>query len=289
VNYYIQYPIYIDCQLRCPYCFHAERFKHNLLDGPNFEWEKYIKWRNTHIGNADDIIMHFHGGEPSTDLNQRLLKMIMPKFDKEKFDFLSNGLGDDYGFIKEHKDRIHRVGFTYHRKVIKDNKELQRKFINNVCSLKDFGLNVYVKELLFTDLRNEIAIDRHGWGELGVPHKIQDFKGYAKGEDFSEFTKYTPQDIAVIDTEYKHDPPICECMRGYKTVIIRGGWQGGDILGCWIDPVIVGSIHHNTYNPNYTAEITPHKGLEIVGVEKNYAGTYIRDREFESGNYIKTD
>lgn len=285
MKYYVQYPIHLDCPLRCPYCFHAEHMRNRILGGPQFEAWKYARWRDTHLRDAEEIVLHFHGGEPSTALNVRLIESVAPSLRDERLDMLTNGLGADeaYDALYALPVKLARIGFTYHRKVIGENEEATKRFIRQVQRACDKHLPVYVKELLFLDKREEILRARDAWEALRVPFFIQDYKGQERGEDFSEFAKYTVEDMKLLTPEYVHSGTECSCIPGHRNVIIRGGWQDGDVLACWIDPVVVGNIHENTYTPG--ARVVPHADtgkLKVEGVPAVYRGTYSNDRYYEN-------
>jgi len=294
MKYYIQYPAYLICNLRCPYCFHYKELTTGLssgndpvgLGGPNFTVEEYCIWKNTHLKNAEEIIIHFHGGEPTMKKNIDFIETFLNKSSIEQVDILTNGLGskESYKRMINFKNRIFRIGLTYHRAVIDNDQKLRQRYISNVFMLKDAGIDVYVKEMLIIKYRTEIKANKRFWESVGVPVKIQDFKGYIKGEDFTELQQYTNDDISLLDKEYIKNINECTCLPGYRQIMIRGGWMSGDILGCWIDPVVIGNIKDNTYNPNYKVEIEKIPGGKqiVTGVPKIYKGTYENDRYYDN-------
>jgi hypothetical protein len=228
--------------------------------------------------------MHLHGGEPSTPLNTRYLERLLPELGPERIDILTNGLGDAdaYKRIIGAARQVHRVGFTYHRRMIGVDGVATEKFLSNVLRVRDMGALVYVKELLFLDLKAQTLEAQAWWKAEGIEFKIQDFKGTVRGEDFAELTRYTAADMALLSPEYVHEGAECACLRGYKNVIIRGGWRSGDVLACWIDPCVVGNIGDCTYNPSARVTLDRAKGTVVVtGVPQVYRGTYARDRYYE--------
>lgn len=291
MKYFIQYPGYLVCNLRCSYCFHNKELITGLssggdpvdIGGPNFTVEEYITWRSTHLKDAEEIVIHFHGGEPTMDVNISYIEKFFSKTKIEKVDVLTNGVGpvSSYERLLKLKPQIFRVGFTFHRKVIGDNPVLKSTFVDRVLMLKKAGIPIYVKEMLFLDYKPEIIAHKRFWQMMNVPFKIQDFKGYIKGEDFTELHKYTTNDINLIDSEYFKTGTKCECLPGYRPIMIRGGWQAGDVLGCWVDPIVVGNIKDNTYNPDYTVELTGDK-QKVTGVPQIYKGTYEGDRYYDN-------
>ena len=293
MKYFIQYPVYLVCNLRCPYCFHLKELTTGKSSGddpvgqggPNFTIDEYITWRDTHLKDADEIVIHFHGGEPTMEINISYVEEFLKKSSIEKVDVLTNGLGSDlsYSRLIALKDRLFRVGFTYHRTVIGDDSGLRKRYINNVLRLRDAGIPIYVKEMLMVDHRAAIKANKRFWEMMNVSVKIQDFKGYIRGEDFTELQRYTEADIGLLDKEYLKKT-VCACLPGYRQIMIRGGWMAGDILGCWVDPVVVGNIKDNTYNPNYKVELEQIPGGKqvVTGVPKIYKGTYEGDRYYDN-------
>lgn len=297
MNYFIQYPIYLDCNLSCPYCFHKGVSDANDCDTSEerdakrhggaygFSIEDYIKWRDTHLKDIDRIVIHFHGGEPTMPRNILEIEKFLSLSKLEKVDVLTNGVGPEssYGKLIEYKDRIDRIGLTYHRTVIGNDPVLKRRFTSTVLKLHSYGLPIYVKEMLFKEFKAETLAHQRFWATMGIPFKIQDFKGYVRGEDFSELDRYTVDDINILDPEYIKTGKTCSCRKGYKQVLIRGGWHAGDILACWVDQVVVGSIQENTYNPGYTVSLDTTAGKQrVIGVPPIYRGTYDSgDRYYE--------
>jgi len=285
MKYYIEYPIPLDCFLQCEYCFHSRYFKKQNgedikdkyikdLTGENkpvFTIEEYLLWRDTHLKDADEIIMHLMGGEPSDNRNVDVVYDILNKTNKEKIEIQSNGLGNEEFFnkLKDYKDKLHRVIFTFHRTVIKDNQKLIDKFIKNVLLVKSFGITVIVKELLIVSQRDEILKNKKFWIAKDVQFKIQDFKGTQSGVSYEEYQQYSPIDFLLVDNEYKHDIDSCCCKRGYKNIIIRGyDFGSGDVIACWFCPTsIIGNIKQNTFHPDYKI-IKKNGKLDVTGVEK---------------------
>lgn len=293
MKYFIQYPIFTDCNIACRYCFHSgpkqilpsdseEDAKAKLHGGAyGFSVNDYIKWRETYLYDAEEIIVNFSGGEPSIPKNMEPIEEFVATSKIEKFDLLSNGLGPIESFKKlvSHKDRIFRFGLTFHRDTIGNNEDLKKRFFKTAMYLRDQDVNLYIKELLILKYKPQIITNRSFWTSLGVDFKIQDFKGYDKGQDFEELKRYTHEDIQLISKEYRKTKKYCQCLPGYKQIIIRGGWRAGDILGCWIDPSVVGNIKDNTFNPNYRVYLDfKNNKTELVGVPKVYKGTYYKDR-----------
>jgi len=291
MKYRIEYPILFDCNLQCHYCFHADYFnkKHPYQNGAfpcKFTIKDYKKFRNTHLNDVEEIILSFHGGETFHKNNVTLISNIMKEMtdDIEQFDMLSNGMCDlkDYEFIaKTFQEKIWRIGFTFHRNIL--NEDQKAIFINNVQRISEWlPGKIYVKELLRTEDKFKIMQNKMFWGAKGIPLKVQDYKGDQKGADFTEYDKYTSIENMLIDSEYKH--PLnedCSCLKGYRTFNIRGYDQwSGDIVACWLDPVVVGNIQENWFSPNYKVcrKEDCSGQREVKNVEKIYRGTYEKDR-----------
>jgi len=292
MKYYIGFPISLHCNLRCPYCFNQEFY--NFIDkkiGTNkwrdkrtFTLEDYRKWRDDHLIDASDIVMHLFGGEPFCQPNVEDVFSIIDFMDKEHIDILSNGICDSSILerLKQYKHKIHRVGFTYHRKVLEGMGWLTDKFISNVQLVHQMGIPVYVKELLIKEYRDAIIEHKRWWLSQGIDFKIQDFKGQERGISQEEVAKYTPLDRLLVDPEYKHRNP-CSCIFGYKNLFIRGfdmvdvGTNGSDIVACWHDPTVVGNILEDWFTSNYIIVKKPDGTNDVKFVKKLYRGTYERD------------
>ena len=277
---FVAYPISYDCNLRCSYCFHQERFETNFTYKRRFTIPDYVRFRDIHLKNPEDIIVHFHGGEPFTDMNTNTICTFMRMTEIERADLLTNGLQklENYKKILPFKDRINRIGLTFHRKMIAHIPKLVKKYEEVVMFLYEHGVPVYVKELLFTELRDEIREHKRYWTSKGVDFKVQDFKGCDRGRSGEEFGRYEAADYLLIDSEYKHGGEYCSCYKGYKNVLIRGGWNDGDVLACFEDPKIVGNIQRNEYLPDYRIYKDGELGrINVIGVPENYKGTWERD------------
>jgi hypothetical protein len=223
------------------------------------------------LGDAEDIRMHFHGGEPFMDTNINTICTVIRSTSLEHFDFLTNGLQkrENYARILPYKDRIHRVGFTFHRRMIGHIPELVKKYEDNVLYLHENGINVYVKELLFPGERKIVRDHKRIWKVRGIDFKVQDFKGYDRGKDNTEARTYDIEDWNFVDFEYKKFGDLCTCCKGYKTILIGGHTLGGKILACFEDMKIVGDIAKNEYNPDYRV-IAKDDGMEVQGVPPVY-------------------
>jgi len=281
MKYYIQYPISVDCNLSCPYCFFTEEKNRSDLNAPDFSVHEYNIWRDTHLKDADEILLHFQGGEPTTDKNISDIVEFLSNTSIEKIDLLTNGLGsiDSYEKLLPYRHRFHRIGFTFHRKVIGHDSNLCQTFHDNVLLMKSLGFPVYVKELLFSEETDRIISSKLSWEKYDIPFKIQDFKGWDAGTDFTEYMNYTDEELALIDQEYLKSGNECYCVKGYKNIIIRSGWMSGDILACWKDLTVIGNIKDNTYNPNYKIMVDTSypDGIDVIVDKKLYRGTYPRD------------
>jgi len=283
LKWYIAYPISFDCNLRCSYCFHHERFYSNYTKHQSFTIDQYKTFRDTHLLPAEDLLMHFHGGEPFLDTNINTICTVIRSTTQERFDLLTNGLQDrdNYARILPYKDRIHRIGFTFHRKMIGHIPDLVKLYEDNLLFLRSNGINVYAKELLLHEDKEVIKGNKRRWKVLGIPFKIQDFKGYDRGKDFLEIQDYDEEDWYLVDFEYKKCNDTCTCLRGYKTLLIGGHTLGGNVFACFEDMKIVGNISRNEFNPSYQVKRTK-DGIQVVGVP----AIYYQDKVFrEKGTY----
>src|SRR4030042_443622 len=159
-KYFVAWPISFDCNLRCSYCFHHERFFSNYTKHQGFTIDQYKIFRATHLmPTAEEILMHFHGGEPFITSNISTICTVIRSTSLERFDFLTNGLQsqENYARILPFKNRIHRVGFTFHRKMIGHIPDLVKQYEENVLYLHEQGIPVYVKELLFHGDRDAVT------------------------------------------------------------------------------------------------------------------------------------
>jgi hypothetical protein len=291
MKYYVAYPISLDCDLHCSYCFHSYRHaaNYNGVEGeegdsakqPRMTFTDWDRFRDTHLAGAEDIVVHFHGGETFLPTNARTIQAFMRHTKAERADLLTNGLQDPemYRTIEGYAGRVHRVGMTFHRRVIQDVPELVERFEHNAAILKGIvGDRLYIKELLFAGTREMLLAAKKSWEVLGYRYKIQDFKGTHRGRDFSEWRRYTAEDMLAIDSEYKRGGSECACMRGYVNILIRGGWHDGDVLACFEDPTVVGSVQRNEYLPGYRIFKDFQVGrIDVQGVPKNYTGSWDRD------------
>ncbi len=185
---------------------------------------------------------------------QKTVLEIVDRFDdvggRTKFQLQTNGIGD-VGFYKElieRKDKIDRIGFTFHRTAFDNRIELDtmsKAFKKNVLLVKNAGIKVYVKELLFIEHKEHILKHKKTWESLGIEFRIQDFKGGINKEE-----KYTEMDLELIHPEYCHGGPSCHCREGYTQIIVRGyDIFGGDVLACWQDHKVIGNIVEDWYEP----------------------------------------
>jgi len=296
VKYFVQYPIKIICSMRevcgehCYYCLHKEAwdleragtYEEKFLYDCPFTFGQYQAWRDKHLPDATEIIMELHGGEMSYGDNRRLTLDIIDAADKERFSLQTNGIGDVefYKKLIRRKDKIERIGFTYHRAKIRGNQQSWDKFVNNVRTVREAGIKVYVKELLIPELRDAVMQGKMFWENIGVEFRIQDYRGVG-GQNPPQ---YTPEDIKLMHPEYQHIVGAeCACRRGYKNIIIRGydinaAVFGGDVLACWHDPTVIGNINNDWYNPSYTIYRRGDNSIDVVVPQKLYRGNLPRDR-----------
>lgn len=288
MKYYIEYPIPIVCGLKCPYCFHAEAWE-GEHDGTRYDKyplvcpftpQQFLTWRDRHLTNATEFLYELHGGEPSDSRCQPAVFEAIDTFDKGKFQIQSNGLGttEFYSELIKRNNKINRIGFTFHRAVIGAKKELVDRFVSNVLSMQDCGIQIYVKELLVVEHRAAILENKETWEGRGVEFRIQEFKGY-KGRDGYPLSQYTADDWKLVYPEYCHNKDNCQCRIGYKQVLIRGyDIFAGDVIACWNDPTVVGNIVEDWYDGGYIVNTGDYlAGRDVQGVKKLYRGGWPRD------------
>ena len=293
MKYYIGYPISFNCNLRCSYCYNQEFFKRvDTGKGENkwhsrrtFSFEDYRRWRDKHLSDGTDFIMHLFGGEPFCKQNSEDVFDIISFMNKERIDILTNGIGERSTMEKLkdfNPERFNRIGFTFHRKIMMNNPKLCERFKENVLLVKSMGYPVYVKELLLKEYRDSILSNKKYWLSQCVEFKVQDFKGEDKGISQEEYEKYTPIDHLLIDPEYKHGNP-CSCINGYKNLFIRGFdmadvWsKGADVIACWQDPTVIGNILEDWYCSSGIVVRKADGGMEVKFATKIYRGTNEKD------------
>jgi hypothetical protein len=291
MKYRIDWPIQKDCFLNCPYCFHREYhtntgcYSNGTRYDRGFTMGEWYLWRDKFLTNAEKIVLNLHGGEPffgtNLDLVQECIQTDINHI--HYYDLLSNGLSPTYNYeqvLLPVLNRIERITFTYHRSVIQDNLKLTNQFIDTVLFVKSLGVKVFVKELLITKYREEIVKNIMFWKAKDVDVKVADFKGNYLGSSFEEYQNYNFFDHAIIHPEFKHSlSTFCSCMEGYKTLGIYGYDQfGGNVVGCWLDPCVVGNVKDDWFNPNYKVDRNEKGERNVVGVPKKYLGTRYKDR-----------
>jgi hypothetical protein len=226
-----------------------------------------MKWRDKHLADGVDFLYELHGGEPSCSPNEVL--NIIDTIDKGKFQIQTNGLGnsDFYEELIKRKDKIDRIGFTYHRQAIKPNNEAaDTTFADNVLRIEKGGIPVYVKELLHPELKDEILKNKARWENMGIEFRIQDFRSRYGLESIP----YTKNEYDLIHHEYKYTHTECQCRAGYKQVLIYGyNRLAGDVIACWADRVIVGNILKDEYRGGYSVKRID-GNITVQGVEKIY-------------------
>ena len=278
-KWYIQYPINTHCNLMCSYCFHKEQHKSGIYqDRCGFTIKEYQQWRDKFLSDAEEILISLTGGETFDIRNQDEVDLILKLFNKEKFDLLTNGISPThrYEHLEKYKHKIKRIGCTFHGTQL--NEHQKELFIHNVLILKEMGFNVYVKELLMHQHRQNTLNNIQFWKNKGIEVKCQDFR-----PDGTHTAPYDQIDIAMIDNEYKHLGTECYCRDGYRNLIFLGYGSkpdfktDGDVLGCWRDQCVIGNIKQMWFNPEYIVKRN-HMiyGYDIANVPKLYRGTYFR-------------
>lgn len=292
MKFYFEIPIPIECNLKCPYCFHVAKWDLEK-EGPDKVKEKYEEkrvftteqlnnWIAKHLPDVTEALVELSGGEMSHPKCQDVsLDYIDNLKGPVKFQLQTNGLGDEK-FYKEtikRKDKIDRIGFTFHRKTLdkignnegeKVKEEKIKKFKETVNLFKKAGFKIYVKEILFPYLKAQILENKKYWEGEGVEFRMQDFKPL-NGRDRTPY--YTPEEMALVHPEYCHGGSECACRVGYKNVIVRGyDYFAGDVIGCWQNPKPIGSIVDDWYDPNYTVNILTTGELKVnaPNLDKNH-------------------
>jgi len=287
MKYYIEYPIPIKCNLHCYYCFHQEKWELDKAGETSNKYSEtcaftplqFMAWRDKHLSDGESFLYELQGGELSCAPD--VVFEIMDTLDKGKFQIQTNGTGstDFYRRLITYKDKIDRIGFTYHRDCIPADEltAFNEAFERNVRTVKDAGIKVYVKELLLLKHKAAILVNKAYWEHNGVEFRIQDFKGYKGRTPETDLLKYTQGDWDLIYREYRHPNGRCCCRDGYKSILIRGyDIFRGDVIACWNDPTVIGNIVEDWYTPYSHTEIKD-GDLEVKGVVKKYRGNYDRD------------
>ena len=278
MKYYVEFPIKLDCGLNCFYCFNKDRFSPDYInnlkivpdaEGRGFTLDQWNLFRETHLSDASEIIVYLCGGEPFFGDNKGLVVEFLERTSMEKVELQTAGLQspDDYAILEPFKSRMHRIGLTFHRKVIGGDGALVDKFEKTVMMLKGRGFNVYVKELLFSDEKQNILRNKKKWMEAGVPFKIQDYKGDFGGRGHKE--SYINSDFGLIDDEFLKKGLFCSCKKGYKSFIVRGHravscMYSGDIIACWHDYKVIGNIQRNEFVKDYRVYMKGKKPYEVM-------------------------
>lgn len=254
MKYYVNFPIFFDCDLRCYYCFSAGSMNTNMPPVRIVTATHYCAFRDRHLADAEDIVVELNGGETFLPMNVAAVTNFMRRTGPERIELQTNGIQpeDAYRAIRPFRDRIYRLGFTYHRRMIHSIQTYRRAFERNVLMMRDFGFPVYVKELLFVGERDRIAENGDRWRSLGVGFKVQDFKGASLGMSGEELPRYSTEDFAMISPEYLRDPNDCRCKHGYKQLIVM---RDGTIISCFDIQESVGNMIDCTWRPNHFVSI----------------------------------
>jgi hypothetical protein len=250
MKYYVSFPIFYDCDLRCYYCFSADSMSTNMPPVRVVTAPDYCRFRDKFFGDAEDIIVELNGGETFLPINVAAVVIFLRWTGPERIELQTNGIQseDSYRALVPYKDRVFRIGFTYHRMMINSIPTYRSAFERNVLMMRDLGIKVYVKELLFVDERSAIIDNKRKWEGLGVEFKVQDFKGASLGLSGEEAVKYTREDFQMIAPEYLRDPYDCKCKEGYKQLIVM---RDGTIICCYAIQTPVGNMIQCTYEPGY--------------------------------------
>jgi hypothetical protein len=249
MRYYVSFPIFYDCDLRCFYCFSADSMRTNLPPVRKVTATDYTRFRDKFLADAEEIIVELNGGESFLPINSAAVINFL-KRTQDRIELQTNGIqpAEMYRKLLPFKERIFRVGFTYHRKMIDSVPSFRSTYEANVLMMKSLGFPVYVKEILFHDERDAILENKARWESLGIDFKIQDFKGAFLGLSKESVLDYTVEDQRLISGEYVHDQNDCRCKIGFKQLIVM---RDGSIISCYVVPEVVGNMIAGTYNPRH--------------------------------------
>lgn len=250
MKYYVSFPIFFDCDLRCYYCFSADSMKTNMPPVRTVTVTDYNRFKDKFLADAEEIVVELTGGESFLPINTAAIINFIKRTTTERIELQTNGIQpvEMYKSLLPFKDRLLRIGFTYHRKMIHNVSSYRKTFASNVLMMKDLGFLVYVKELLFHEERDAILEHKRTWESLQVEFKIQDFKGANLGVSKEAVEDYTAEDWSLITPEYCRNISDCRCKEGYKQLIIM---RDGSVISCYVIPDIVGHIIECTYSPNH--------------------------------------
>ena len=250
MKYYVSFPIFYDCDLRCYYCFSADSMMTNLPPVREVTVSHYCAFRDKFLADAEEIVVELNGGETFLPINVAAVTAFIKGTTTERIELQTNGIqsGDAYRSLLPFKDRILRIGFTYHRKMIHGVPTYRNAYESNVIMMKNLGFPVYVKEILFHEEREAILENKARWENLGVEFKIQDFKGTYLGVSGEGLKEYTVEDIRLISPEYIRNLSDCRCKHGYTQLIVM---RDGKVIPCYTLQESVGNMVDGTYKPGY--------------------------------------
>jgi len=253
MKYYISFPIFYDCDLRCFYCFSADSMRTNMPPVRKVTATDYNRFRDKFLADAEDIIVELNGGESFLPINNAAVINFI-KRTSDRIELQTNGIqpAEMYKTLLPFKDRIFRIGFTYHRKMIHTIPSYREAYETNVRMMKVLGFPVYVKEILFHDERAAILENKKRWEHMGVDFKIQDFKGSFLGLSKDGVSDYTAEDQHLISAEYLHDQDDCRCKPGHKQLIVM---RDGSIISCYVIQEVVGNMIDGTYRANHCVSL----------------------------------
>jgi hypothetical protein len=255
MKYYVSFPIFFDCDLRCYYCFSADSMMTNMPPVRKVTVSHYNAFKEKFLADAEEIVVELNGGETFLPTNVAAVTAFIKGTAAERIELQTNGIqpGDAYKELLPFKDRIFRVGFTYHRKMIDRVPSYRTLYEANVLMMKGLGFPVYVKEILFHDERGAILENKKRWESLGVEFKVQDFKGSFLGLSGEGSAEYDREDWGLISNEYIRDTSDCRCKAGYKQLIVM---RDGSVISCYRMPEVVGNMVEGTYRPNYLVSLS---------------------------------
>jgi len=278
MRYYVAYPLYIICDLQCWYCwFKRAQFATGETQSIGITPQQWNRWRDTHLRNAEEILVEFTGGETFMPRNVKVMRDFMDHTSMERLDMLTNGIQPwavYEAFVRDYGSRINRIGMSYHRMML--GTAQKALFRENAKRLRDAGVCVYVKELLAPQVYKEVLAAQDGWKADEIDVKLADFR---PPRDKHHSDGWHSFGVAQMDQEYVRTiGHPCSCRHGYKTIIIQSRWTPGDVIACWFNQVVVGNVVENTFNPN--AEVVREaNGVLVKGVPLTYNDRFVKQEQ----------
>jgi hypothetical protein len=224
--------------------------------------EDYVRFKDRFLCDAEDIVVELNGGETFLPINIAAIKRFIKGTTTERIELQTNGIQPEeaYKEILPFRDRLFKIGFTYHRKMIDKVPSYRSAYERNVLMMKELGLPVYVKEILFHEEQDAILENKSKWESLGIDFKIQDFKGSFLGVSGEGIAEYTSDDWRLVSCEYIRNAGDCRCKAGYKQLLVM---KDGTVISCYRMQEAVGNMIEGTYKSNYYVSLLDKKVVWI--------------------------